>query len=101
MDASERLAEKAFTSAETYGYDPYYFPAYTKDDSITFLEANNVRAVWNEDTPYFDLYNRWTSVGGTRGCFASHYSLWLKSVEINEPIIILETEEEDLLAGLI
>jgi GR25 family glycosyltransferase involved in LPS biosynthesis len=90
MDASERLAERAFTSAQTYGYDPYYFPAYTKDDSITFLEANNVRAVWNKDTPYFDLYNRWTSVGGTRGCFASHYSLWLKAIELDEPIIILE-----------
>ncbi len=27
---------------------------------------------------------------GVKGCFLSHYSLWLKSIELNEPIIIFE-----------
>jgi len=27
---------------------------------------------------------------GVKGCFLSHYSLWLKSIELNEPLIIFE-----------
>ena len=29
---------------------------------------------------------------GERACFASHYSLWQKCVELNEPIVVLEDD---------
>ncbi|WP_176429493.1 glycosyltransferase family 25 protein [Vibrio sp. V19_P1S1T109] len=37
---------------------------------------------------------------GEMGCYASHYLLWQKSVELNEPIIVLEDDAE-LLPGFI
>lgn len=90
MDSSERLAAKAFESAKNLGYEPFYFMAYTKDDSIELLNQHSVKPISDASYPYFDLYNRWTSVPGTRGCFASHYSLWNVSCQFDEPIIIME-----------
>ena len=90
MDSSERLAAKAFESAKNLGYEPFYFMAYTKDDSIELLNEHSVKPISDASYPYFDLYNRWTSVPGTRGCFASHYSLWNVSCQFDEPIIIME-----------
>lgn len=34
---------------------------------------------------------------GEKGCYASHYRLWQKCVEVNEPIIILEDDFKDLI----
>jgi len=90
MESSERLAAKAFESAKQFGYEAFYFAAYTKDDSLSLFEDHNIKPVWDYNIPYFNLYNKWTSVPGTRGCFASHYALWNICVEFNEPIIILE-----------
>lgn len=45
---------------------------------------------WEEILPYnnnFGMYPRPDNVGA---CFASHYLLWKKCVELNEPILILE-----------
>lgn len=90
MDSSERLAAKGFESAKSLGYQPFYFMAYTKNDSIELLEEHGIKPISNTSYPYFDLYNKWTSVPGTRGCFASHYALWNVCCQFNEPIIIME-----------
>lgn len=90
MESSERLASVAYESARAYGYEPHYFMAYTKDDSLGILESHGVKPIWDTNTPYYDLYSQWTSVPGTRGCFTSHYGLWNICVELNEPIVIFE-----------
>lgn len=90
MESSERLANVAYASAKDNGYRPHYFMAYTKDDSIGILDSYGVAPISNSSVPYFDLYNKWTSVPGTRGCFTSHFALWNIATQINEPIIVLE-----------
>tara|TARA_R100000742_G_C4279628_1_gene104823 strand:- start:1100 stop:2980 length:1881 start_codon:yes stop_codon:yes gene_type:complete len=47
----------------------------------------------------FDTYKNWRDpinhthiTGGEIGCFLSHYSLWMKCVELDEPIMIFEDD---------
>lgn len=57
-------------------------------------EAVNGNLITNETwksigvTPLLDRYNM--KAPGVQGCFISHFSLWCKSIELNEPIVILE-----------
>lgn len=49
------------------------------------------------------LYRAKDSTDGEKACYASHFSLWQKCVELNEPIIILEDDIEflpDFLEGI-
>lgn len=64
-----------------------------------FFDAVNGRAT--PPSPLFEKYNYrkrlWLTSGrlplkGEIGCFASHYLLWEKCVELNEPILILEDD---------
>ncbi|MDF2183835.1 glycosyltransferase family 25 protein [Grimontia hollisae] len=56
----------------------------------------------NEHHKIFDHYNNKKRVfikgyplkPGELGCFASHYSLWEKCVELNEPLLVLEDDIE-------
>lgn len=40
------------------------------------------------------LYRAKDSTDGERACYASHFSLWQKCIELNEPIVVLEDDIE-------
>lgn len=76
---SIKSAQQAIQSAKDVGYA----------ESIEMFDAV-LPNEWKEILPYentFDKYQRPNNVGA---CFASHYLLWKKCIEINEPILILE-----------
>jgi len=37
-------------------------------------------------------YRSYSLVGGEKGCFSSHVSVWLKCIQFDEPIIVLEDD---------
>ena len=76
---SVRSSLQTIKSAKEVGYN----------EPIETFEAV-LPSEWEEILPYknnFDMYFRPDNVGA---CFASHYLLWKKCVELNEPILILE-----------
>ncbi len=77
---SEQLADDVFSSAKSVGLEPSFISAINKDNVAEFLDFHNITVAKDKKM----------SQPGTRGCFASHYSLWMKAIEINEPIVILE-----------
>jgi GR25 family glycosyltransferase involved in LPS biosynthesis len=89
-DSSIRLSNTCFESLKTHGYDPNIFKAHCGKDSISFLDSKNIKPIFDESMPHYQLYKHWSSVLGTIGCFASHFDLWLTAVKLQEPIIILE-----------
>ena len=68
---------------------------------IIFFNAINAQAKEHLD---FKQYSKIKSIlfrgkelsNGERACFASHYTLWQKCIESNEPIIVLEDDVEIL-----
>lgn len=52
---------------------------------------HNVDVVWDQEELFF--YHKQSDnkkVKGVKGCFLSHYLLWKKCLELNEPLLILE-----------
>jgi GR25 family glycosyltransferase involved in LPS biosynthesis len=45
---------------------------------------------WKEILPYPNTFNDYARPDNVGACFASHYLLWKKCVELDEPILILE-----------
>jgi GR25 family glycosyltransferase involved in LPS biosynthesis len=95
-ESSVRLSNNCIESLNVNGYEAHVFDAHCGEESSDFLLSHNVRPISDTTVPYFDLYNRWTTVVGTIGCFASHFDLWLKSISLNEPIIIMEHDAKIL-----
>lgn len=88
--SSVDLSSNCIESLKKYGYEANVFEAHCGTESIDYLASNQVFPISNPSVPYYELYSKWTSVLGTIGCFASHFNLWVKCVELNEPIIIME-----------
>jgi GR25 family glycosyltransferase involved in LPS biosynthesis len=89
-EQSKTLAQKSFNSSIQNGYDAHIFEAHCGLEAVEYLNSENVFPISDSSYPYFSLYNSWTSVPGTIGCFASHYNLWKVCVDLNESIIVLE-----------
>jgi len=83
-------ANKAHITTKRCGIEAELFNGVHKDNHAQEMEKERLR--WNS-TSY-----RWCQkvhhMDALAGCFLSHYSLWKKSVEINEPILILEHDVE-------
>lgn len=45
---------------------------------------------WKEILPYKNRFHEYARPDNVGACFASHYLLWKKCIELNEPILILE-----------
>ena len=80
---SVAAAEKCRASAKLYGEDDNIeiFPAISQYQSEAFFIKHGIRWHLSSST----LYNR-----AAMGCFASHMSLWIKCIELDQPIIIME-----------
>lgn len=80
---SSDLATQAFNAAERLGYAAHFFEGLQhKADIARAFQAH--RLVAHPDGG--DIQTNW----GTMGCFISHFLLWQKAIELNQPIVILE-----------
>ena len=91
-DVPESLAgtKRCISSAKHHGEDRgmEIFPGVKKEESLAFFLEHGLTFTstpGHEET--FD-------VSAEMGCFASHYLLWEKCVELDEPIMILEDDVE-------
>ncbi|KPU83412.1 glycosyl transferase [Psychromonas sp. PRT-SC03] len=57
-----------------------------KDNNILFKQYNYLKTLW--------LTSGKMPLKGELGCYASHFLLWEKCIELNEPIIIIEDDVE-------
>lgn len=78
---SEKLARKAFASAKKHGYDVSIFNAIKpKDNPLQIFDKHGIKMEeWIKDENPAAL-----------ACWASHFLLWKKSIEMEEPFLILE-----------
>lgn len=81
FSSSVELANAAFISAKLYNWDIHFF------EGINGLRST----LQNYDLqPAKIKKSKSLDRKGVVGCFLSHYSLWNKCIELNEPICILE-----------
>jgi len=79
-DHSVKMAQECYDQAVKFNLQPEFFNAINGLDAKKHYELTRIKA------------KRKLKKGrpGVIGCFFSHYYLWLKCVELKEPIIILE-----------
>jgi GR25 family glycosyltransferase involved in LPS biosynthesis len=96
---SESVARRCIESADRFGISVETFPAVTKDTVAEIMAKENLQWSWaNMNTtktrcPYTSLEQfpyRTKSLEAKMACSMSHYMLWKRCVELDEPILILE-----------
>ena len=73
-------------TAREYGLDAWLMEGFTPSRADQFIKEQNLK-------PYFPgpkLFQIKWQKGGVRGCMISHYHVWKKCIELNEPIVVLE-----------
>lgn len=80
---------------ELYGADAELFEGTYGNDAVKLMEVENrilhPVGIKGPIDPN-DRSSQKASSPGVKGCFYSHYNLWKKCVELNEPIIIWEDD---------
>jgi GR25 family glycosyltransferase involved in LPS biosynthesis len=103
-DYSEQAADRCIASAKKYGVDVEKFYGVDKTHSQEVMESFGLKWTWaNNNTkaencpisglytfPYTSSSGSLAALGSKIGCSMSHYLLWKKSVDLDEPILILE-----------
>jgi hypothetical protein len=80
---SVKWSNKAFASAKKYNWDINFFEG-VNGQKETLADYNiKINKKYKKAIKAFERV-------GTVGCFLSHYNLWKKCIELNEPICILE-----------
>lgn len=79
---SEKLANDCIQSGKAHGLIIYPFDGVYGEEQIKAKQEELQIRPWKEKMKKGRL--------GVKGCFLSHYSIWLHSIEINQPIIIFE-----------
>lgn len=87
--AIERKAhmQRQFEKLDSQKFQIEFFKAVDclKDEHLAFSQYSKFKSL---------LYRGKELSNGERACFASHYRLWQKCVELGEPIIVLEDDVE-------
>lgn len=78
---SESLAKDVYDSCIKFDFNPIYFDAINKEQSLNFITSENLTIAKDK---------KMRSSLGTVGCFCSHYSLWKLTASQDKPKIILE-----------
>jgi GR25 family glycosyltransferase involved in LPS biosynthesis len=99
IPASIETATKLKDKLLELGVTAELFEGTYGSDSIKMMEEEN-RTIhpWGIKGPDHPISPEWVNENakafspGVRGCFYSHYRLWQKCVELNEPIIIWEDD---------
>ena len=83
MPTSVRMAKRCIESAKQYGEDRNLeiLPAVSKFESWDFFVRHNL--TWRSRKKGFDTL-------AEMGCFASHFKLWLRCMDLGVPVIALE-----------
>lgn len=80
---SVEWSEKAYNSAKAYNWNIHFFEG-VNGQKETLADYNvKINKKYKKSIKAFERK-------GTVGCFLSHYKLWQKCIELNEPICILE-----------
>jgi GR25 family glycosyltransferase involved in LPS biosynthesis len=83
MEQSVEIAQRCIDSAKIFNIKVEMFKAITpKDDVYKIAKEKNINLAGFDE--------RYSRKENAIACFLSHYSLWDKSVETNESILILE-----------
>ncbi len=69
-------------SAKKFGYNVKLFPGISRENSAEFLFKRGIKICSIDNRDLF----------ATLGCFSSHFLLWEKCLETNEPLIVLEDD---------
>lgn len=83
LDLSIEVANRCIASAKTFDIEVEIFKATTPNDDIFTICKNRKVNLSGFDDKYARKEN-------AIACFLSHQSLWMKSIELNEDILILE-----------
>lgn len=96
-DYSEKCAVRCIRSAAQFGIEVEPFDAVTKDTSRELMEHLDLHWAWpNVEADVCPLSGlkrhpyRTKDPRARAGCSMSHYMLWKRCVELQEPILILE-----------
>lgn len=77
---SETLAHDAYVSTQKFDVEPNYFDGIERHKADEVLKFFGLKPEMKVAMEY----------SGTRGCLASHYSLWVKCHEMGEPVVVME-----------
>jgi GR25 family glycosyltransferase involved in LPS biosynthesis len=81
-ELSEKLADECSISLKNFGIEPFKF------DGVYF---NHDEIISKKNLKFFEKMKQHRKESlGIKGCFLSHFLLWEKCLELNEPIMILE-----------
>ena len=83
-------ANKTLATTKRCGIAAELFNGTHKDNHAREMKIEGLK--WNPTA--YEWCHRIHHMDAVAGCFLSHYSLWKKSVETNEPILILEHDVE-------
>ena len=73
-------------TAREYGLDAWLMEGFTPSRADQFIKEQNLK-------PYLPgpkLFQIKWQKGGVRGCMISHYHVWKKCMELDQPIVVLE-----------
>jgi GR25 family glycosyltransferase involved in LPS biosynthesis len=82
IESSESLALDCIDSGKKHGLEIIPFDGIYGQENIDFQTNRLGVTPWKKGLKKGRL--------GVKGCFLSHYTLWLKSIELNESLIIFE-----------
>lgn len=82
IETSERLADDCIQSGKKHGMIIYPFDGIYGEDNINDKHREFGIRPWKEKMKKGRI--------GVKGCFLSHYSIWLHSIDIDQPIIVFE-----------
>lgn len=97
IEASASTAVRLKTQLEKFNMSAELFEGTYGNDAVKIMEdENRVMHPWGIKGPppagYVDVSLPKPGAPGVKGCFYSHYRLWQRCVELNEPIIIWEDD---------
>ena len=82
IEESESLAQECIDSAKSKGLIVYPFDGVYGEEQIAAKHAEFQIRPWKEKMKKNRL--------GVKGCFLSHYSIWLHCLETDQPILVFE-----------
>lgn len=99
IESSLNSALKVKERLDSFGITNELFEgSYGSDTKELYLKNDRRWHPWGfkgRDKPYSEEYrNTAGTIPGEMGCFDSHYRLWQKCIELNEPILIFEDDVE-------
>ena len=84
VEESENLARECIETGKKQGLIIYPYDGIYGEENIALKHKEFGIRPWREKMKKNRL--------GVKGCFLSHYSIWLHSVEINQPIMVFEQD---------